>query len=110
MSRDPIGKGWQVILDEMNGRIRQHCASTSSTAPKATAVSKFGELWIFCDTDDQVIRDLITQARKQASRTCDDCGAPTTRQNRDGWIVTKCQACIDAHLEKIWASTRHSPT
>lgn len=110
MSKDPIGQGWQDILEEMNGRIRQHCASTNSTAPRVTAVSKFGELWIFCDTVDQVIRDLITLARKKASRTCDECGAPTTRQNLDGWIVTKCQACLDANLERNRALTGHHPT
>lgn len=103
MSRDPIGKGWQDILDQMNEHIRRHCESTNSPVPQVIAISKFGELWIFCNSIDQGLRDLIAQARKRASRTCDECGTPATRQNLDGWIVTKCQACIDAHLDRIRA-------
>lgn len=66
-------------------------------------------IWIFCDANDQVIRDMITLARERPLELVTS-AEPPTRQNLNGWIVTKCQVYIDAHLETIRALAGYRPT
>jgi hypothetical protein len=113
------GEGWWPILEALCSQIQHHidwkekqrdwAIRFNSTAPPgdmrpvpdkilqvtvAQIKEKFGGLRFYYDGGDDQIRGMVRMAEAWADATCEDCGAPATKQT-SGWIKTVCDKHFD---------------
>ena len=113
------GRGWETLVDVLCEALRARIDATGEPQLAALEVKeKFGELRFYfrrlgpvdeplsprrvtvrehayattiSSTDESAAEGLIDLARRLSLRTCDVCGAPgRQRQNRDGFVATRC--------------------
>ena len=95
------GEGWWPILTNLCANIQHHIDwknKQSEVVPQVTVAQikeKFGGLRFYYDGGDDTIRGMVTMAESWAGNTCEDCGAPATKQTT-GWIKNVC----DKHFEE----------
>jgi len=51
---------------------------------------KFGTLRFYFMGGDDVIDGMVSMAESMSARMCEICGVPTTRDQEDGWVRTRC--------------------
>jgi hypothetical protein len=85
------GDGWFNILNMLCRNIQSHL----DWKPEVEQVvvqqvkEKFGSLRFYYTGGDDYIRGLVSMAEAMSEVTCEDCGAPATKQT-SGWIKNVC--------------------
>lgn len=101
------GDGWFELIDKLSLQIETEFMRLSvqqnipeDDLPMAVQVKeKFGGLRFYMSATTDVVSALITKAKEEAERTCEQCGAPGTLRN-SGWMMTLCDSC---QLERLHA-------
>ena len=99
-----VGEGWWPIIESLCANIQGHIKWKNKDAEVVPQVvvmqikEKFGGLRFYYDGGDEQIRGMVYMAESWASRTCEICGVPATKQTT-GWIKNVC----DEHFNKIEA-------
>lgn len=94
------GEGWWPILEKLCSNIQSHIDWKNKQAkviPQVTVAQikeKFGGLRFYYDGGDDHIKGMVRMAEAWADATCEDCGAPATKQT-SGWIKTVCDKHFD---------------
>ena len=94
------GEGWWPILEKLCSNIQSHIDwknKKSEVVPQVTVAQikeKFGGLRFYYDGGDDEIRGMVRMAEAWAGNTCEDCGAPATKQTT-GWIKNVCDKHFD---------------
>jgi hypothetical protein len=95
------GEGWWPILTNLCANIQHHLDwknKKSEVVPQVTVAQikeKFGGLRFYYSGGDDTIDGMVRMAEAWAGNTCEDCGAPATKQTT-GWIKNVC----DKHFEE----------
>lgn len=90
------GEGWKTIINDLCTQIK------ALGLPNLRVVQikeKFGGLRFYVDGADNAVYDLIAEAEKKASQTCELCGAPG-KEREGGWYATMCAPCRDRIAER----------
>ena len=96
-----IDKGWWPILKALCSQIQHHIdwkTKQGHVVPQVTVAQikeKFGGFRFYYEGGDDYISGLVSMAESWAVNTCEDCGAPATKQTT-GWIKNVC----DAHYQE----------
>ena len=110
------GEGWWPILESLCANIQGHIDWRNETRSKLLKDNpynhpipdevsqvtvrqikeKFGGLRFYYDGGDDTVDGMVTMAESWASRSCEDCGSPATKQT-SGWIKNVC----DKHFNEI---------
>jgi hypothetical protein len=110
------GEGWWPILESLCANIQSHIDWRNKTRAKLLEDNpynhpipdeveqvtvrqikeKFGGLRFYYDGGDEFVDGMVTMAESWASRSCEDCGSPATKQTT-GWIKNVC----DKHFNEI---------
>ena len=94
------GEGWWPILEKLCSNIQSHIDWKNKQAevvPQVTVAQikeKFGGLRFYYDGGDDHIKGMVRMAEAWADATCEDCGAPATKQT-SGWIKNVCDKHFD---------------
>jgi hypothetical protein len=94
------GEGWWPILEKLCSNIQNHIDwknKQSKVVPQVTVAQikeKFGGLRFYYDGGDDHIKGMVRMAEAWADATCEDCGAPATKQT-SGWIKNVCDKHFD---------------
>lgn len=94
------GEGWWPILEKLCSNIQHHIDwknKQSKVVPQVTVAQikeKFGGLRFYYDGGDDHINGMVRMAEAWADATCEDCGAPATKQT-SGWIKNVCDKHFD---------------
>ena len=94
------GEGWWPILEKLCSNIQSHIDWKNKQAevvPQVTVAQikeKFGGLRFYYDGGDDHIKGMVRMAEAWADATCEDCGAPSTKQT-SGWIKNVCDKHFD---------------
>lgn len=94
------GEGWWPILEKLCSNIQSHIDWKNKQAEVVTQVTvaqikeKFGGLRFYYDGGDDHIKGMVRMAEAWADATCEDCGAPATKQT-SGWIKNVCDKHFD---------------
>jgi len=68
------------------------CTGFKKNYPKASQVKeKFGTLRFYLTKGTDRMYDLIHEAERLSSRTCEECGKPGLYDNKTGWYYTLCE-------------------
>jgi hypothetical protein len=116
-----VGDGWYKLLDECMEKIQYFCDLCSSDDREVQVVAdqikeKFGTLRFYTsvfganDTENDIIDDIISEAERESSHTCEVTGDRGEPCKRGGWYRTLCyeQARKDNYIacnestEKYW--------
>jgi hypothetical protein len=103
------GEGWWPIVESLCGQIQHHINWRNKFNPVVPQVTvaqikeKFGGLRFYYEGGDDTIAGMVSMAESWASKTCEICGVPATRQTT-GWIKNVC----DEHFNKIEARKKES--
>lgn len=116
-----VGEGWWPIVETLCSQIDSYTKWANRTRqarlkdnPNDLKVpdevpqvkvqqikEKFGGLRFYYDGGDDFIRGLVTMAESWASKSCEDCGAPATKQTT-GWIKNVCNVhFVERELARI---------
>lgn len=90
-----VGEGWWPIIEELCSSIQGHINWRNKFGPSVPQVTvdqikeKFGGLRFYYEGGDEQVRGMVSMAESWASKTCEMCGAPATKQTT-GWIKNVC--------------------
>jgi hypothetical protein len=104
-----VGEGWWPIIESLCANIQGHIKWKNKDAEVVPQVvvmqikEKFGGLRFYYEGGDEQIRGMVYMAESWASKTCEICGVPATKQTT-GWIKNVC----DEHFNKIEARKKES--
>lgn len=88
------GDGWYDLLYNLCNKIMTYCNATGARVPVVSQVKeKYGTLRFYIDGGDDYIWNLILEAERTSSKTCEECGLPG-KIRTGGWIYVSC----DQHL------------
>lgn len=96
-----IGEGWWPIIEKLCANIQSWIDwknKQGEVVPQVTVAQikeKFGGLRFYYDGGDEHISGMVRMAEAWADASCEDCGAPATKQT-SGWIKNVC----DKHFEE----------
>ena len=104
-----IGEGWKPIAQKVINKIIEY----NNTLPDKSFIyinyikEKFAGLIInvtynnISEEVKQDIENIIKEAEKEASETCEECGAKENIGLRlDGWYTVMCENCMRKFIEK----------
>lgn len=89
-----VGDGWLPILD----RLATDLIAMGWDRDLHQVKEKFGGLRFYIGASTKEMEDRIDQAEREASKTCENCGAPGKTQG-PGWLLTLCDTCQSARLK-----------
>ena len=90
------GDGWFNIINQLCQNIQHHIDwknKNGEVVPQVVAMQvkeKFGTLRFYVTGGDTITDHLISFAEGMSGVTCEECGAPGTR-NSGGWIKVRCE-------------------
>ena len=87
--RDGVPVGWLGLLRELV----QDLVRLGWDRRLHQVKSKLGSLRFYVSQRDDAIRDRIELAVERSAETCEDCGAPGTWLDENGWMSTLCEPC-----------------
>ena len=91
--------GWFDLVWRLCERLEPAVAAAEAEAERAFQViqvkEKLGAQRFYTNLSNQAISDLILDADRESSRTCEICGAPGNLRG-DHWLMTRC----DEHAEE----------
>lgn len=85
-------KELEPLIEALPEEERFYCAAVQ-------VKEKFGGLRFYLDAETDEMSKVISKAERKSYETCEDCGAPG-EQREGGWIVTLCDSCNKAYLER----------
>jgi len=101
------GDGWYDIIDKLCEKIQKHCdelqskrfgkrgVSLDDMQVEATQVKeKWGTLCFYVSGADDTVYDMIDEAEKESSYTCEDCGE-VGKLREGGWVKVQCDKCYE---------------
>lgn len=97
-----VGEGWWPIIESLCANIQSHTDwknKNSEVIPQVVVMQvkeKFGGLRFYYEGGDEQIQGMVTMAETWASASCEDCGAPATKQT-SGWIKNVCDKHFEEH-------------
>lgn len=108
-----VGEGWWPIIQALCSSIQSHIdwrnrQLVGLPVPQVTVdqiKEKFGGLRFYYEGGDEQVRGMVSMAESWASKTCEICGVPATKQTT-GWIKTVC----DKHFDSIESRKKQRST
>ncbi len=106
MEYPSCGIGWYDILDELLGKIHAYLSVPKEPTEENLGIEKFtidqikekfGSLRFYTSYHNSYISDLISEAEKKASKTCEDCGSTKNIGRTNGWVTTCCKKCYNSN-------------
>lgn len=94
------GDGWFDLVRRLCERLEPLVTELSTALPDGDRFEvleikqKMGSLRFYVSHHDAAIDTEIDGARLDSRRTCENCGSPGMLRNRDGWLVTVCDECL----------------
>ena len=85
------GDGWYKLLKNLIIKIAE--LDTEKLIRVMQVKEKFGSLRFYIGSSTEAIDDLIWQAEKESSETCDVCGGESKIKNKNGWFHNICDKC-----------------
>jgi hypothetical protein len=89
--------GWFSIISKLSAKIEKLIKETQweeDMAPYASCVKeKYGTLRFYMSSETEEMSDLIEQASKESSVTCEYCGSQGKIRNNNNWFTTLCEEC-----------------
>lgn len=88
--------GWYPLLEKLSEDIQNHLNKNPELKEGfiVTQVKeKFGTLSFYYCGGDKYIDNLVNEAEKLSSITCEKCGEVGKLENNNGWYVTICEKC-----------------
>ncbi len=88
------GDGWFNLIHTLSAALENHMSEQPGLDIEAVQVKeKFGTLRFYIDGGDAYAEELISEAARQSSLICEDCGEPANLQRHGGWFATLCRLC-----------------
>lgn len=90
------GPGWSNILDDVFAKISTAQKENFLDFKIVQVKEKFGGLRIYYRCSDgriDIVDQIISEAVKLASKTCEQCGSESELKSYEGWFTTKCEKC-----------------
>lgn len=90
-----VGSGWHALLDEVFDYFERQAVEVLQVK------EKFGQLRIYVTSasDEMYVSEdvyaKIAEIERRSGRICETCGAPSTLQNRGGWVKSICDPCLE---------------
>lgn len=86
------GSGWEPIIDQLLSDLMAAAKEYNDTPPRVNQIKeKFGELRVYLEEYNyDKYYELVSAAGHLSGQTCEDCGAPGTIQNCNGWLRAQC--------------------
>ena len=85
---------WGSLVADLFEQIKARCDKNNLPYPVITQIKvKFGELRIYCRTDDDRIKEWISNTIRQADHSCSQCSNAATMQKMDGAFLVLCCSC-----------------
>lgn len=97
-----FGDGWLPIMKPIESYIEEYNKDKNEEDKIIIeqAKEKFGGLRVYCNFVTDELRELIEQAEKEASETCELCGSKENVGYTLGWITTCCENCVRNMAQK----------
>lgn len=90
------GDGWYNLLDKLFSDIVKICDEKNIEIPKVTQIKeKFGSLRFYVGATTEEIHQLIGEAEAESYVTCEVCGSPGSIVKNHGWIMVRCETCLN---------------
>ena len=89
-----IGKGWFPLVEPIIDRV-QDLNENGSDVKILQIKEKWGALQIYLLNAPDELLNLAHDAEEKSKRICEDCGAPATQTEVNGWIYTRCPDCLE---------------
>jgi hypothetical protein len=100
-----VHSGWFNIIYEMSEKINNVVKSMSENEQKlvyfAQIKEKFGILTCYMDGHTKEMGNIISEATKKSSTTCEECGKDG-RLGGKFWLRTLCKKCRKTNDERIY--------
>ena len=88
-----IGAGWLPIVRRLSEKLEAMIESGETPTLQCVQVKeKFGGLRFYTNISNDKVSELISEAYREASVTCEMCGKPG-KEGGDGYIQTLCEKC-----------------
>jgi hypothetical protein len=81
-----VGPGWKGLLSECFEQLRQAGWSGNILQIK----EKFGALRLYVTGQNPTIDEIINHFEERSRTVCEECGAPGSTRNSNGWLSTVC--------------------
>lgn len=81
-----VGAGWAEIVGNLVDLCEKHGVEILQVK------EKFGGLRFYVGSAPDLVHDAIEEAEDQSVRVCEVCGEPGQTINRQGWLMTRCEA------------------
>jgi hypothetical protein len=95
------GDGWFYPIQRLCERLELLVSELTATLPAGERFEvlqvkqKLGELRFYVSHRNPAIDSEIEDARLSSLRTCEQCGGPATLRNKNGWLLTLCDQCVN---------------
>ena len=87
-SEKDVGPGWASLVKPLIERAKAEGIDIRQIK------EKFGGLRFYTGPAPESFYNDIDAAEKASMKTCEECGQPGKTRNTDGWMRTRCDACI----------------
>ena len=89
-----IGRGWFPLVEPIIDRV-QDLNENGSDVNILQIKEKWGALRIYLLSALEELLKLASEAEEKSTRICEECGAPATQAEVNGWIYTRCPYCLE---------------
>lgn len=89
-----IRKGWLPLVEPIIDRV-QELKEAGSDVKILQIKEKWGVLQIYLLNAPEELLKLARDAQEKSTRICEECGAPATQAEVNGWIYTRCSDCLE---------------
>lgn len=87
---------WLAENTPLHKKTKCYCKGYTPYHPKASQVKeKFGGLRFYMNATSEVMDKMISEAEREASKTCESCGEPGELCSDFGWYASLCKTCMD---------------
>lgn len=91
------GDGWFKILDNLCTKLEECINRLPEEAQEYCCASqvkeKYGSLRFYMCSSTDEMEDLISEAEKESTKTCEYCGKPGTIDYDQTWLSCLCEDC-----------------
>ena len=95
------GAGWNLIVDELCGKISEYLKSQRWQLRKYFRVEqvkeKYGGLRFYVNVYMDDVENLIREYEMKSFAVCEVCGQPGELRDDRHWLVTLCDSCHEGY-------------